>query len=284
MERQNGQDKYEPIILNLAKTQEARHPRSVFALFVMSVALLGAIGGFGAWYLRTHPPNDSRGGNPPVVTAKASPAPAKAATPIPTATPAAQPTATPTAAPPRQAKTTPAPATTTPVPTPIPVAKGRLTLNSAPSNAEVKLNGNTIGRTPLTGYELEPGNYPVIFVFDGQTHQQTLRVAAGEITEYTHRFEGFGALKIDTTSSGCDVMVNGNFYGKSPVSVEGLPAGTYTIVIKKTGFRTVEETVTLGQGEVRDLFITVKRLSSPSDNSAPIFTPDRPLHPSERQQ
>ena len=159
-----------------------------------------------------------------------------------------------------------------------------MTLNSAPSNAEVKLNGNTIGRTPLTGYELEPGNYPVIFVFDGQTHQQTLRVAAGEITEYTHRFEGFGALKIDTTSSGCDVMVNGNFYGKSPVSVEGLPAGTYTIVIKKTGFRTVEETVTLGQGEVRDLFITVKRLSSPSDNSAPIFTPDRPLHPSERQQ
>lgn len=283
MERQNGQDKYEPIILNLAKTQEARHPRSVFALFVMSVALLSAIGGFGAWYLRTHPPNDSRGGNPPVVTAKATPAPAKAATPIPTATPAAQPTATPTAAPPRQAKTTPAQATT-PVPTPIPVAKGRLTLNSAPSNAEVKLNGNTIGRTPLTGYELEPGNYPVIFVFDGQTHQQTLRVAAGEITEYTHRFEGFGALKIDTTSSGCDVTVNGNFYGKSPVSVEGLPAGIYTIVVKKTGFRTVEETVTLKQGEVRDLFITVKRLSSPSDNSAPIFTPDRPVHPSERQQ
>ena len=277
MERQKGQDRYEPIILNLTKTQDVRQPRSFLLLFASSVVLLGAIGGFGAWYLQTRPSENGRGDVPPVVVAEATPT--AAPTPVRTATPAATPT--PTAAPVAQAKST---ATPVPVHAPVPALKGRLTLNSVPQNAEVVLNGKTLGRTPLTEYELTPGDYPIIFAFDGQTHQQTLRITAGETTEYTYRFEGFGAIQIDATTSGCEVSVNGNLAGTSPLTVEGLPAGTYTIVVKKTGFRTVEETVTLQQGEKRELFLTVKRLDSSSGNSAPLTEPDRPIHPSERQQ
>lgn len=298
MERQ---DKYEPIVVNLSKTEDIRPPRNYFVAFIVSLLLLGIVGGFAAFYIRNYHWNEpAQNLNAPEQTPNVrTPVTQEPVTqePVAQATPPKRPTALPTATP------TPLPEpTNTPRPSPKPtsaavaektpeatptlpqIINGYLTLNSAPPDAEVRLNGKLIGRTPLERYELAPGLYDVMFQLDGQQREETLRIAGGATTTYTHVFEGFGALTIRTTSSSCDISVNGKFVGKSPLTVEGLSAGEYAIVISKEGFHTVEKTVTLAQGERQELFITIRRLGS---RPAPAVNPEtspRPVHPSERQE
>lgn len=287
MERQ---DKYEPIVVNLSKTEDIRPSRNYFVAFVASLVLLAVVGGFAAFYLRQHPWK-----TPPELTP--TPQAPIAQEPVAQATPPKRPTAQPTVAPTPRPQLTPTPqpspqptsvaaAEKTPeaTPTPPPVMNGYLTLNSAPPDAEVRLNGAVIGRTPLERYELSPDSYDVVFHLDGQSHQETLRIVPGETTIYTYVFQGFGALTIQTTSSNCDIRLNGRPVGKSPLTIEGLSAGDYTVAVSKVGYHTVEQTVTLAQGERQELFITVKRLGSrPAPSVNPAISP-RPVHPSERQE
>jgi len=288
-------DKYEPIVVNLSKTEDIRPPRNYFAAFILSLLLLVVVGGFAAFYIRNHSWNA-----PPLTPTPETPMTPTPLTqqPVVQATPPQRPTALPTATPTPRPESTPTPRPSptpttvavvekTPETTPPPssqAANGYLSLNSAPSDAEIRLNGRVIGRTPLERYELASGAYEIAFRLNEQTHQETLRIVAAETTTYTHTFEGFGALTIRTTSSNCDVSLNGKPVGKSPLTVEGLSAGEYTIVVSKEGYYTVEKIVTLAQGERQELFMTVKRLGSrPAPTVNPAISP-RPVHPSERQE
>jgi len=253
---------YEPIIVDLQKSQPVRQSRHYLALLVSAlVVFVGTFVTFAAFYY-------------PKLTV--TPTPRMIATP----TPAPEPTPT---APP--VKPTPAPVVKPPAPTPTPQpveVAGWLTLYSTPDNADVAIDGKVIGQTPLTNYQLTPGSYTVKFAYNGQVSQQQLTIMAGKTTEYTHRFEGLGSLRILTTSSGSEILINGKLAGQSPLLVEGLAPGTYTIVASKVGYTTAERTVTLGQGEHQELLLTVRRLGLFSP-AAPNPTPTpRPVHPSER--
>ncbi len=285
MERQ---DKYEPIVVNLSRTEVVRHPRNYLAAFIISLLLLGVVGGFAAYYLRNRPWE-----TPPLTPTPQAPMTQETVaqattperpTPMPTATATPPPKSTPTPRPSPKPTTAAVPVPKTPAATatPTPIVSGYVTLRSAPPNAEVLLNRKRIGQTPLESYELAPGIYDVTFTFDGQAHRETLRIVAGETTTYTHIFQGFGALTIQTTTSNCDVSLNGRAVGKSPLTVEGLSAGEYTVVVSKVGYHTVEKIVTLAQEERQELFLTIKRLGSrPGDTP---IDPNRPIHPSERQE
>lgn len=265
------QEKYEPIVLNLSRTQEVRkQPKKYFLLFVTSFILFSVCTGVAVWYLLpVHSPSSipevmvespSHEDTVPEIEAVATP------TPVPS-----------------QIPETPVPAVVqSPVETP--VETGRLTLISYPEHAEISVNGTVLGKTPLEDYVLAPGAYPVTFVYNGQSSQKTLTIEAGKTTEYIHRFSGFGSLQITTTTSGCEVQINGQVAGESPLLVEGLSPGEYHIVIKKVGYHTAEKTLVLHKGEHQDLFITVRRLGSRGSSGATTVTPSRPLHPSERLQ
>ncbi|MBD3306933.1 PEGA domain-containing protein [candidate division KSB3 bacterium] len=251
-------DENEPIIIDLQKSHALRQPKYAFLLFVSSAVLFAILLIAGAAFYV------SQSAGPPQ---QPSP-PADPNVPV-----TAAPTATPTPSPP------PPTPTIAPTPTPLP---GRLTLFSIPQNAEVIIDG-TVLQTPLHEYELDPGTYTLKFSYDDHLSQHTLTIRAGETTQYTHRFEGFGSLKIDTTTSGSEILINGKPAGRSPLLVEGLPPGTYTIVARKVGYATAEKQVSLEQGEHQELLITIKPLDAaqPSSRTSP---PDRPLHPSERLQ
>jgi hypothetical protein len=255
-------EEYEPIIIDLQKSQAVRQPKAYFFLFIVSALMFAVLMISAAVYFRRPPVNNNSTTQPPVVRV----------------TPVAE-------------KPTPVPVTPTPVPTPIltptprPVAsvvepKGRLTLYSYPEHAEVVINGNVLGYTPLENYELAPGTYTVKFSYEGQISQQQITITAGNVTKHIYRFPGFSSIKVETTSSGCDITVNGKLVGTSPLVVEGLSPGTYTIVAKKVGFATTEKTVNLGKSEHLDLFITIKRLGSTRRPTSERTI--RPVHPSER--
>ena len=267
------QEKYDPVILNLSKSRAIKQPKNYFWLFLTSLILLGALLLSSAWYVlfysgKTPAPN----GGEQIPDVKATVAVAE-----PTATPTASPT--PTMAP--VPEDTPAIVSEMQVTPEVEMASGYLSLNSVPDQADVIIDGELLGQTPLKDYELEAGEYSVTFAYNGESVTHAFSIKAGERTEYTHRFEGLGSLQITTTSSGCDVYLNGQLRGKSPLSVEGLPPGEYTIVLKKVGYHTTEKQLSLGQGEHQELFLTIKRLGSRSSSGSGEPS-SRPLHPSER--
>lgn len=254
---------YEPMMLDLQKTQRINQPKAYLGIFIASVLMFGILVVFAAWYFQHPSSTISTGQTPeqiPTVVAASTP------TPIPTPTPI-------------EVKPTPTPQNT---PTPPAPQKGWLTLHSYPEGAEVVINGNVLGRTPLKQSELPVGTYTVTFSYEGHEFQQQLSITAGNTTEFTYRFPGFGALNIETTTSGCEIYLNGKLAGKSPLLVEGLAPGTYTITVKKIGYATAERRVTLAKEETQDLLITIRRLGSSPPPQEPTPPPRRPIHPSER--
>ncbi|GAK55162.1 PEGA domain protein [Candidatus Vecturithrix granuli] len=257
---------YEPMMLDLQKTQRISQPKAYLFLFIVSVCMFGILVIFAVLYFQHSSSQPSTGQAPePIPTIAAAKTPTPVPTPIPTKV---APTPTPT---PQKTPTPPAP------------QKGWLTLYSYPEDAEVVINGNILGRTPLKQSELPVGTYTVTFSYEGHEFQQQLSITAGNTTEFTYRFPGFGALNIETTTSGCEIYLNGKLAGKSPILIEGLAPGTYTITVKKIGYATTERTVTLAKEETQDLLITIRRLGSTSPSSLePTPHPRRPIHPSER--
>lgn len=254
---------YEPMVLDLQKTQTISQPKAYLFIFIASVLMFGTLIVFAVWYFRHPASTNSTGQTPeqiPTIAAASTPTPAPTPTPI-------------------EVKPTPTPQNT---PTPPAPQKGWLTLHSYPEGAEVVINGNVLGRTPLKQSELPVGTYTVTFSYEEYEFQQQLSITAGNTTEFTYRFPGFSALNIETTTSGCEIYLNGKFAGKSPILVEGLPPGTYTITVKKIGYATTERTVTLAKEETQDIFITIRRLGSSPPPEEPTPTPRRPIHPSER--
>ncbi len=258
---------YEPMMLDLQKTQRIGQPKAYLLLFIVSVCLFGLLMIFAVLYFQRPFSQPSPGQTPESV-----PTLAVAATPTPL------PTQVPTPVP------TPIPTKAAPTPTPSAPPTGWLTLYSYPDQAEVMINGNVLGRTPVEHSELPVGTYHVVFSYEGHTYQQQLVIAAGNTTEFTYRFPGFGALNIETTTSGCDIYLNGKLAGESPLLIEGLPPGPYTITVKKIGYATTERTVTLVGEETQDILITIRRLGSSPRPQEPTPRPSRPIHPSERLQ
>jgi hypothetical protein len=260
MERSQG---YEPIILDLQKSTALRKPkRYVLLITATAVVALGALATFAAFYYPKPSPN------PPVVTA---PTPVVKETPRVSGTPT-----------PLPVKQTPEPTPPVQPTSPVPEPSGALTLYSYPANAEVLIDGKRIGSTPLVNYQLKPGTYTIKFVHQGAISEHQVTILAEKTTEYTYRFEGFGSLSIQTTSSGSDVVVNGMLVGQSPLVLEGLAPGTYDILVRKQGYESATRTVSLGKGEHQDVLITIKRSNLHTEpNRTP--APSRPLHPSERQ-
>jgi len=273
-------EKYEPIILDLQKSHAVQRPKRYIPVILFTLVFLGTLAiTVAALYYSKSPTNGNGNGNGRTIGP---------ATPVSKSTPTVSVTPTPVAAVKPPEPTPPTPPTPTAQPTPTPTiaaaeAMGTLNLYSQPDNAEIVINGESIGHTPLVNHELKPGAYTVKFSHQGRISEHKITITAGETTEYTHRFEGFGSLNVRTTRSGSDIFINGEPAGQSPLLVEGLLPGTYEIVARKKGYATAEKTVTLGKGEHQEVLITIKRLDlmdSSSKSSTP--TPSRPLHPNER--
>lgn len=281
-------EEYEPIILDLQKSHVVQKPKRYVFIVMLAVLFLGTLAATVAALYYSKASTSGNGKENGRAIGLITPEPKTTPTVSIQSTVSIQPTPIPVLEPVDTPVPTPTP-TVQPAPTATPTvavveAMGRLTLYSQPDNAEVVISGKLIGQTPLENYALKPGTYTVKFSHQGKISERKITITAGETTEYTHRFEGFASLNIRTTRSGCDIFVNGELAGRSPLLLEGLSPGTYKIVARKKGYATAEKTVILEKSEHQEVFITIKPLdfvTEPERQATP--TPSRrPLHPSER--
>jgi hypothetical protein len=114
---------------------------------------------------------------------------------------------------------------------------GRLVVETKPIGAEVLIDGQRRGHTPLA-LEVPPGSHTLSVVRLGQTRTLPVQIAAGgEVTHYLEFAEEAapiatgGHLSIVTDPPGARVSIDGEQVGRSPLTVNDLKIARHRVVV-----------------------------------------------------
>jgi hypothetical protein len=147
--------------------------------------------------------------------------------------------------------TTPAPAT--------------LTVTTRPEGAQVSLDGEPRGVTPLT-LSVPPGEHQLRVRVGSQERVLSLTAAPG--ADIARDFElvapvaATGGLSVVTDPPGAQVTIDGRHSGASPVNVDALAVGDHTIAIAgATG--SAERTVAVSAGQNATVYFSLPRVAGP---------------------
>ena len=140
--------------------------------------------------------------------------------------------------------------------------RGTLTVTSNPPQARVILDGYNTGTTPwiftglTTGYHTLEVNYPGYEAYVRSVYVEN--GANPSIYADLDSLVNYGSFFIESTPSGADVYVDGNYQGTSPVSVGGMTVGAHRIELHLAGYEvlTTTRTVAPSQGTVVNLVLT----------------------------
>ena len=197
---------------------------------------------------------------------------------IPPTEPAAPPPDVTTAAPPTAAPAEPEPPTPvaavaepTPVPTPAPASPpartaavapvasgGRLLVRSTPPGAQVAVNGEPRGTTPLALSDLRYDAYDVTFTFEGyETQNRRVTISAddpiGALDTRLARIPvpetapvGVGSIFVDTRPPGAEVWLDQRLVGETPMLIPDVATGSHNVEFKSGGYRDWATTVDVG--------------------------------------
>jgi hypothetical protein len=116
-----------------------------------------------------------------------------------------------------------------------PASSGTLEIGTNPDGVAVFIDGANRGTTPLT-VSLAPGAHDVELVTDTDRRKVPVTMKAGahmsHFIEMPKTVAGAGDLVVRTDPSKAKVTVDGKLYGRSPVTVKGLTAGTHRVLLE----------------------------------------------------
>src|SRR5262245_37596648 len=137
-------------------------------------------------------------------------------------------------------------------------ATGTLNVATNPAGAEVWVDGQRTGVTPLT-VTLKPGPHDVELRGGGEPRLMPITITAGtQVAQYIELPRAMpaavGALQVKTEPAGAPVTVDGVQRGRSPVLVEGLRPGDHSIVIDSE-YGAIKHTVSITAATTASLVV-----------------------------
>ena len=130
---------------------------------------------------------------------------------------------------------------------------GVAVLESLPSGAQVMVDGQVMGLTPLTA-TLPSGTHRVDFKYRGKTRTLELVVTQGgktsELVDWSPRT--VGRLQVNSEPAGAHVLVDNVPRGVTPLTLDDVPLGTHTVVLQ-SGTGSVKRSVTVKSDEAATL-------------------------------
>lgn len=181
----------------------------------------------------------------------AAPRPARRPSPRPAPSPAAAPTPPPV---PTEAAASVAPPAVAPRPTPA-VEVATVDVISTPPRAEVVVNGEPRGPTPLRLSDLAPGRYDFEVRKEGYvSYRRTAELEGRTHYEMTVTLAPvLNSLRVLSDPPGAQVKVNGEPRGRTPLVLGELPSGRYEIEASFEGAPPKRHTVELREGRLEEV-------------------------------
>jgi hypothetical protein len=151
----------------------------------------------------------------------------------------------------------------TPDAPPPPVAStGTLTVTVVQEGAEVYVDEQLVGTSPVAAQTLSPGSHTVRVRMPGfSEYSDVITVERGGVVDMpVELFALSEALSITSSPPGAHVFVDGNFQGETPVDVD-LQDGTHSVRLTLHGYEELVQEVTAQSGRREELALTLTALS-----------------------
>ena len=155
--------------------------------------------------------------------------------------------------------------------TPIGPSYGSAWIRSAPSGADIYLDGLYRGSTPATIGSLGVGSHTVLLRLSGyQEYSTSIQVSADRTTELMATMTALppsaGSVDVISYPSGASVYLDGVYYGQTTswdaLDLPGIAPGSHTCRLSLTGYYDYVTTVAVTAGKVTNLVATLKDLPS----------------------
>jgi PEGA domain len=153
----------------------------------------------------------------------------------------------------------------------VPANAGRLLVRSSPAGARVELDSQDVGVTPLTLRSLTIGTHSLRVTQDGYLPEErrviitAAQPAQSLIVELVRRVSDASAaassgqsggavrytapLVIESRPPGAAVFLNGRHVGTTPLTLEGVPAGSHALRLELDGYQRWTSAVRVAAGE-----------------------------------
>lgn len=153
-------------------------------------------------------------------------------------------------------------------------AWGQMSFDSTPQQANFYVDDQLVGTTPLTTEILETGSTIRLELAGYQTHREVVRTEAG--SSATHPDIALqvanGQLKVDSTPSGANLLVGGEFVGLTPLTIELAPYTAHQLALFKPGYLEINREVKVQPQQRSELALslvpnigTIELTVSPAD-------------------
>ena len=152
---------------------------------------------------------------------------------------------------------------------------GFLSINSEPSGAEVFIDENYVGETPLE-IEVPTGNHTLTLTKNEYEQYSTnLTLSSGERKEITVKLvPTFGYMSVKSDKENAKVYIDGKYLGNTPIAQYKLPVGSHVLEIKHPSCKDYKANITINPGETLSLNVELSLLpamliieSDPSNSS-----------------
>lgn len=135
-----------------------------------------------------------------------------------------------------------------------------ITISSVPLDAKVLIDGKPFGKTPLN-IQMLPGSYLLEISSENfKTYKHRLNVKPNEPQEIKDiRLQpADGKLAIKTVPSGADILIDGNFIGQTPLTVDLSPDKQHAVQISKAGYEKTNRNIKLASAASKQLHVDLK--------------------------
>ena len=130
-----------------------------------------------------------------------------------------------------------------------------LRIDSDPPGAETFIDGKFVGSTPFHAPAVASGSH-VITLRKRYFHdlEYPMQIIAGRDRDTLVSLKpAFGSLNIACEPNGADVFLDGRDVGSTPLTIDTLSSGNYTLVVQKDRYGTLDTTVNIQDGRTTQI-------------------------------
>jgi len=130
-----------------------------------------------------------------------------------------------------------------------PKDNGKLKIVSPVPNADVFLDGASVGKVPVEK-QIASGDHFVVVQLEGyKKFEVKVRIEPGQTQTISAELKAVGALRILSTPPGAQVLINGMPQGHTPLELNELEVGATVIQVEAEGFKPYSETINIQGGK-----------------------------------
>jgi hypothetical protein len=160
---------------------------------------------------------------------------------------------------------------------------GWIYVSSSPGGASVSLDGNPVGQTPYSGSlklnNIATGTHTVSLTLAGYSpYNAQVTVSPNTVSEVSALLQrsapspATGGISVSSTPAGANVLLDNNFIGVTPLTLNTVAAGSHTVTIDKEGYQDYTVTTPVNAGAISTVSAALMPVTPPTPKSPlPVF-------------